>query len=139
MATAHVQAELISETTAIQPGQPFWVALRLQMRDGWHVYWRNPGDSGLAPTVTWTLPAGFSAGEIQWPYPERIPVGPLMNFGYHGTVVLPVQIQPLSSLPDQDTFTLRARADWLVCQEDCIPESADLELTLPTQADPAPM
>ncbi|MEZ5579178.1 MAG: hypothetical protein R3F40_07060 [Candidatus Competibacteraceae bacterium] len=62
-----------------------------------------------------------------------------MNFGYHGTVVLPVQIQPLSSLPDQDTFTLRARADWLVCQEDCIPESADLELTLPTKADPAPM
>ncbi len=139
VATTHVQAELIGETTAIQPGQPFWVALRLQMRDGWHVYWRNPGDSGLAPTLTWTLPAGFSAGEIQWPYPERIPVGPLMNFGYHGTVVLPVQIQPLSSLPDQDTFTLRARADWLVCQEDCIPESADLELTLPTKADPAPM
>ncbi len=139
VATANVRAQLIGEVAAIQPGQPFWVALRLKIRDGWHTYWRNPGDSGLATTLAWTLPTGFTAGEIHWPYPERIPVGPLMNFGYHGEVLLQVQIQPPESLPDRETFTLQARADWLVCQQDCIPEGADLRLSLPASAGPAPV
>lgn len=135
--TVHAQAELISETTAIQAGQPLQLALRLIAQDGWHTYWRHPGDSGLATQITWTLPAGFSASEIEWPYPERIPVGPLMNFGYHGDVILPVKIQPPASLSAGETVTLRARADWLICQEDCIPEQATLELSLPVSADPA--
>lgn len=135
----NVRAQLIGEVAAIQAGQPFWVGLRLKIREGWHIYWRNPGDSGLATTLAWTLPAGFTAGEIHWPYPERIPVGPLMNFGYHGEVLLPVQIQPPKSPPDRETLALQARADWLVCQEDCIPEGADLRLTLPVNSDPVPM
>lgn len=136
--TAHAQVELISETTAIQAGQPFWLAFRLTAQPGWHTYWRNPGDSGLATRLTWTLPPGFSAGEIQWPYPERVAVGPLMNFGYHGAVALLTQIQPPPTLAAGQALSVRVRGDWLICQEDCIPEEAVLELSLPVSAEPAP-
>ena len=137
--TPHVQAHLVSEVAAAQPGQPFWVALRLTMRDGWHTYWRNPGDSGLATTIDWTLPEGFTASEIHWPYPERIPVGPLMNYGYHGEVWLLTQIQPPPTLAEVEPLTLQAHARWLVCEEDCIPEEAVLRLTLPVGAESAPL
>lgn len=137
--TPHVQAHLVSEFAAAQPGQPFWVALRLNMRDGWHTYWRNPGDSGLATTIDWTLPEGFTASAIHWPYPERIPVGPLMNFGYHGEVWLLVQIQPPATLVEAEPVTLQAHAQWLVCEEDCIPEEGVLRLTLPVSAESAPL
>lgn len=135
--TPHVQAHLISEVAAARAGQPFWVALRLNMRDGWHTYWRNPGDSGLATTIDWTLPEGFTASEIHWPYPERIPVGPLMNFGYHGEVWLLTQIQPPATLVEAEPLALQAHARWLVCEEDCIPEEAVLSLTLPVGAESA--
>jgi len=137
--TPHVQAHLVSEVVAVRPGQPFWVALRLNMRDGWHTYWRNPGDSGLATTIDWTLPEGFTASEIHWPYPERIPVGPLMNFGYHGEVWLLVQIQSSATLTEAESLTLQAHAQWLVCEEDCIPEEGVLRLTLPVGVESAPL
>lgn len=131
VATANAEAQLISEVSAVQPGRPFWVALRLQMREGWHTYWRNPGDSGLATTIAWTLPAGFQVGEILWPYPERIPAGPLLNYGYHGEVYLLTQLQPLDAVGSIAPLTLQAHANWLICKEDCIPEEAMLTLTLP--------
>ena len=63
--TEHVQAELVPERTALVPGKPITVALRLKMADGWHTYWRNPGDSGLPTTITWKLPDGVGVGAIQ--------------------------------------------------------------------------
>ncbi len=69
-----VQAELLAEPASIVPGQPFWVAVRLRMKAGWHTYWRNPGDSGEATTIAWQLPSGFEAGPIVWPAPSRLPV-----------------------------------------------------------------
>ncbi|MCB1647545.1 MAG: hypothetical protein KDI36_18930, partial [Pseudomonadales bacterium] len=123
-----VEANLISEVTAIEAGKPFWVALKQDIAPEWHTYWRNPGDSGAATTLNWQLPAGFTAGEIQWPVPERLPYGPLMNFGYSNTVVFPVQITPPASLPDGD-YELKARGRWLVCKDICIPETAELTLT----------
>ena len=138
VATENVRAQLISEVTAIRSGTPFWVALYLDIRDGWHTYWRNPGDSGLATTIEWSLPDGFTAGDIHWPYPERIPVGSLMNYGYHGEVYLLIPITPPAELSADTPLTLTTRADWLVCQENCIPEAATLHLTLPaTTADPS--
>ena len=86
--TPHVEAELVAGSTAIEPGKPLTVALRLKMAPGWHTYWRNPGDSGLPTQLSWKLPAGYTAGAIQWPAPERLPAGPLMNFGYEGEVLL---------------------------------------------------
>jgi len=129
--TPHVEAELVSARSAIVPGQPLTVALRLVMQRGWHTYWRNPGDSGLPTTIEWRLPAGLAAGPIQWPLPRALPVGPLLNYGYEGEVLLPVEIKVPSAFATGASATLSARADWLVCKEICIPEGADLALTLP--------
>jgi thiol:disulfide interchange protein DsbD len=129
--TPQVEAELVAEHSALVPGGPITVALRLKAIPGWHTYWRNPGDSGEPTRIEWRLPRGFSAGEIEWPVPERIPVGPLMNFGYHGEVLLLARLVPPADLPAGRPVTLRAKANWLVCEVKCIQEEAELVLTLP--------
>jgi thiol:disulfide interchange protein DsbD len=126
----NVQISLLSEVTAIIPGQPFWVLLRQEIRPGWHTYWQNPGDSGAPTEIDWDLPAGFTAGDIQWPFPDRIAYGPLMNFGYSDEALYPVLITPAAAL-ENETFELRARVGWLVCADVCIPEDTAVSLTLP--------
>ncbi|MFB2833204.1 protein-disulfide reductase DsbD family protein [Floridanema evergladense] len=136
--TNNVQAQLISENKAIQPGKPFWVALQMKIRPGWHTYWQNPGDSGSIPKINWQLPSGFKAGKIVWPHPERLPFGPLVNFGYKDEVYLLTQIASPANLPTNKPVLLRGKADWLVCEKDCIPETANISLTLPiTSTTPA--
>ncbi len=130
VSTEHVSAELVSETQTIQPGKPFWVALHLQMKPDWHVYWRNAGDAGLPTSIEWDLPDGFKAGDIQWPYPERFKLDEFVNFGYEKEALFPVKITPPVNLNKGRSITLKARADWLVCEEICVPESAELELSL---------
>ncbi|TRZ64597.1 MAG: hypothetical protein D4S02_10525 [Rhodocyclaceae bacterium] len=98
----------------------------------WHTYWRNPGDAGSPTTLAWTLPAGFRAGEIEWPFPERLQRGPLASFGYQGDVLLPVLIFPPRELAAKSTLAVDAR--WLECNDNCIPRQAQLNLTLPTTA-----
>ncbi len=132
--TAHVEAELVAARTALVPGEPLTVALRLSMEKGWHTYWRNPGDSGLPTTLAWTLPAGIEAGPIEWPAPHELPVGPLVNYGYEGEVLHLVELKPQRALATGDTAVLAARAEWLVCKEVCIPEGADLTLALPVRS-----
>ncbi|MCC6195596.1 MAG: thioredoxin family protein [Burkholderiales bacterium] len=129
--TPHVEAELVSERTAFVPGEATTVGLRLKMADGWHTYWQNPGDSGLPTALTWKLPEGAAAGPIQWPAPHALPVGPLMNHGYEGEVLLLTDVQVPASAKPGETLTLAAKAEWLVCRETCIPEEANLELALP--------
>ena len=128
--TENAQAELVADVASVAPGEPFHVALKLTPREHWHTYWRNPGDSGLATTLEWTLPAGFTAGDIAWPAPKALPFGPLTNYGYDAEHWLLVTVTPPAEAPPGDV-TLKARADWLVCDDICIPEGADLELTLP--------
>ena len=138
--TAHVEAELVSERTALVPGQPTTVALRLKMAEGWHTYWQNPGDSGLPTSLAWTLPPDMAVGPIQWPVPHALPAGPLVNYGYEGEVLLLVDMQvPANAVPGT-TRAMSAKAEWLVCKETCIPEEAQLEITLPVaeRADPYP-
>jgi thiol:disulfide interchange protein len=134
----HIEAELVAENTAWLPGATQWVALRLAPETGWHTYWRNPGDSGLPTTLQWTLPEGFRAGEIQWPYPAMHALGELTNYGYDGETLHLVAIEVPPDLAGP--ATLRALAKWLVCKDICIPGSAELALTLPvakvTAADP---
>jgi len=125
-----VDAALIAEPQSIRAGQPFWVGVRLRMAEHWHTYWRNPGDSGLATEISWALPPGFSAGPIVWPVPERIPVAHLVNYGYEGEIVLLTQITPPAQLPAGET-KLRADVNWLVCQKECIPGEATVDLALP--------
>jgi DsbC/DsbD-like thiol-disulfide interchange protein len=127
-----VEVELIAEHTAAVPGKPLWIGLSMKHDPGWHTYWKNPGDAGLPTTLSFTLPGGYRAGAIEWPYPQRIQVKQLASYGYEGTVLLPL----LLFVPQDATGTvnLTARADWLVCKESCIPESADVQLSLPVQS-----
>ncbi|NEO15603.1 MULTISPECIES: protein-disulfide reductase DsbD domain-containing protein [unclassified Moorena] len=134
--TENVEVQLISEVINIQPGTPFWVGLHFNIRPGWHTYWRNPGDSGLGATLKWTLPPGFEVGDIVWPYPQRLPLEPLMNFGYEEDVTLLSQITPPANLATPDSLQLRVKADWLVCKVNCIPEEGTLNLTLPITSRP---
>jgi len=123
-------ASLISDKTAITPGQPFRIALFLDGKLGWHTYWENPGDAGLATTIEWTLPEGFTAETIDWPVPRRIPEGPLVVYGYDDDVFLPVAITPPDTL-DMEEYTFHVKANWLICETICIPESAELDIRLP--------
>lgn len=129
--TPNVEAELVPATTAAVPGQPITVALRLAMREGWHTYWRNPGDTGLPTTIEWKLPDGVTAGPIDWPAPQVLPVGPLVNYGYEGEIFLPSALTVSGQAKPGSTLPIAARVDWLVCKETCIPEGADLTLALP--------
>jgi thiol:disulfide interchange protein DsbD len=123
-ATDLVKTDLLAEPAAVQPGEPFFVGLRLRMKQGWHTYWQNPGDSGLPTEIRWSLPAGFAAGEIQWPAPERIPVGSLVNYGYEGEVTLLVRITPPANLQPGQSVPIRADVNYLVCERECIPGEA---------------
>lgn len=134
-ASRHVQASLVSEHESIRPGKPFWAGLRLRMEPGWHTYWKNPGDSGLPTRIKWTLPDGFEAGPLEWPYPQTFTQGPVTSYGYEHEVLLPVQIKPPASLTPGRPVTIAARADWLECADTCIPGRAELSLTLPVTAD----
>lgn len=130
---ARTQVEWLSETESIQPGKPFWTALRMKMDEGWHTYWRNPGDSGIATEIRWDMPEGFKAGEIQWPAPKRIDLEPLAVYAYEGEILLLVQITPPENLVPDETLTLKARVYWLECEVNCIPGDALLSLTLPVR------
>jgi len=133
----HIQVELVSLTDSVQPGTEARVGLRLVPEAGWHTYWKNPGDSGLATTLEWRLPEGVSATGIDWPYPDAIPFAHLINYGYNGEHLLPVTVTVPAAMAPGETLRLAARADWLVCEEICIPGDAELILELPVSK-PAP-
>jgi len=137
--TDHVESELISEVEAIQPGVPFTVGLRMKMDEHWHTYWLNPGDSGLATTIAWTLPEGFRAGDIRWPRPKQIPTPPFMTYGFEGEILLMTEITPPADLEAGSKVNLKAKADWLVCENVCIPGGAEYQLELPVIAGKAPI
>src|SRR5260370_3966704 len=134
--TAHLEAELVPERTALTPGRPLTIALRLAMERGWHTYWQNPGESGLPTTLNWKLPDGLSAGPIQWPPPRALPVGPLTNYGYEGEVLLLTDVVAVPDFLSGRTVTLNGRADWLVCNEISLPQAADLSLPPPLPTPP---
>ncbi len=128
-----VTATLLSSRDAVSPGERFHVALVQRIASGWHTYWRNPGDSGEATKIDWTLPSGASAGGIEWPAPKALPVEPLVNFGYEGTVLLPVEIAVPTDAKPGETIALKASATWLVCEKICIPEEGAFSLDLPVR------
>ena len=132
--TPQVRAELVAHAPAgVSAGQALWLGLKIEHQPHWHTYWKNPGDSGLPTTLNWTLPTGVVAGDVEWPTPRKLPLGPLMNYGYEGTLLLPVAV---TVPPDfkADTLSVKLRAEWLVCKDVCIPEEGEFALDLPAQA-----
>ena len=133
--TDQVRAELLAHAPdGVAAGKPVWVGLRLTHQPEWHTYWKNPGDSGLPTQLEWTLPAGVQAGEIAWPVPRKIPIGNLANYGYEGTVLLPVPLTidaVFRPPPLAADVEIRLKASWLVCRKECIPEEGEFALRLP--------
>ena len=125
----HLTAELVSLAPWIAPGGTLQVGLVITLEEKWHVYWINAGDSGEPPRINWTLPKGITAGPMQFPIPTRLPLGPLMDFGYEDEVAFPVQLTAAKNLKP-GLIHLNAKVDWLVCREVCIPGKAHLGLNL---------
>jgi thiol:disulfide interchange protein len=137
----HVRVELLAQPPAeLQPSaRQLTAGLFFQLDPGWHVYWQNAGDSGEPPQITWHLPPGFSAGPLQFPAPQRLPLGPLMDFGYEKQVLFPIRIglppkSPNVAHPGTPIRTLVADVSWLVCRQACIPGKATLTLDVPPAA-----
>jgi thiol:disulfide interchange protein DsbD len=104
-------------------------ALHFKLEPGWHIYWKNAGDSGEPPKIHWTLPEGITAGPMQFPAPKRLPLGPLMDFGYEDEVLFPFKLAVGEPIRNAGPYTLHVKVDWLACREVCIPGKAELEVT----------
>jgi len=137
--TEQVRAELIAlAPQGVAPGRTVWAGLQITHQPDWHTYWKNSGDSGQPTSLSWTLPAGVTAGDIAWPLPSKIPVGNLANYGYGDTVVLPVPLTISPTFkPDGANLTLTLQASWLVCKQECVPQDGQFTLALPLQGSTA--
>jgi DsbC/DsbD-like thiol-disulfide interchange protein/cytochrome c biogenesis protein CcdA len=132
----HVKASLVAAEASVQPGRAFTVALKLEHQPGWHTYWINAG-TGYPTKLTWELPPGWTAGPIQWPTPEKIldRTGAITGNGYTGVVYLLVELTPPKDLKVGESVTLKAKAEWLMCEKECIPGEANVSLALPVRAE----
>jgi thiol:disulfide interchange protein len=130
---AQLTVDLIAEPKPIEPGKPFTVGLRFRPEPGWHIYWKNPGDSGMAPTVQWKLPEGYTAGPLQFPLPEKILAPPLVTYGYEMETLILAEITPPAGQPLPPKIKIGADLDWLVCKEICLPGKASLDFNVSSQ------
>ncbi len=139
--TGQVRAELMAHAPdGADAGMTVWVALQLAHQPEWHTYWKNSGDSGLPTVLQWTLPAGVTAGEIAWQTPRKIRIGTLANYGYEGTVLLPVPLTISSSFKPtllSSEIDVKLKAAWLVCRKECIPEEGEFALKIPVKGSTA--
>jgi thiol:disulfide interchange protein DsbD len=126
---AHTQVRLILSADTARPGDTVMAGVELKMEPGWHTYWKNPGAAGMATKIEWQLPPGVTAGDIQWPLPEKLPPVEVTTYGYSDEVVLLVPLKLAADLKP-GPLDLKAKVSWLECKEACIPGSADVEATL---------
>lgn len=133
ISSPRAKVSLLAEQAQVSLGRTLWLGLHFQLTPGWHVYWLNPGDSGSPPGLTWRLPEGVEVGPIEWPAPRRIPVGPLVNFGYEGEVLLAVPVKVPAAYGGR-SLPVELSAEWLVCEVSCIPEEGRFTLDLAVAA-----
>ncbi len=126
----HLSVQLVSARDVIHPGDSLQAGLYFKLEKGWHVYWSNAGDSGEPPKIAWTMPEGLTADAMQFPSPQRLPLGPLMDYGYEGEVVFPILLHGADSLKVGTSLEASAKVNWLVCRETCIPGKAELKLPI---------
>ena len=125
----HATLELISEFDTVAPGQEFYLGVRVTLEEGWHIYWRNPGDTGLPTRVTWDAPGELEVGPILWPSPIRFKLENFINFGYEDAVTFPFLVKT-SELATLSTTAVEANVSWLICKDLCIPGDAQLSMDL---------
>ncbi len=128
--TGKVTASIVSSHNSVAPGQEFYIALRTVLDEGWHTYWRNPGDSGEPVQINWDLPEGVTAGEISWPIPRPIPTGPIVNYGFEGTPLFPVKFTVSPDVEPGTDITVVSNFYYLVCADVCIPEDGSVSLSM---------
>jgi thiol:disulfide interchange protein DsbD len=141
VSTPQLRAELLAHAPqGVQAGQPLWVGLQLTHQPEWHTYWRNPGDSGLPTQLELNLPAGISAGDVQWPLPHKLKAGNLTNYGFEKTVLLavPLTVTQQFKANASQTLDIQVHANWLVCRLECIPQEGDFVLRIPINSSFAP-
>ncbi|MEJ0089074.1 MAG: protein-disulfide reductase DsbD domain-containing protein [Limisphaerales bacterium] len=134
---AHTQVQLLLSANPARPGDTIWAGVDLKMDAGWHTYWKNPGESGIATSIKWDLPPGVTVGEIQWPLPEKLPPAEVTTYGYEHEVMLLVPLTLATNLPT-GPLVLKADVAWLECMEQCLPGSATVEATLTIGSDTKP-
>jgi DsbC/DsbD-like thiol-disulfide interchange protein len=130
----HGTIDLLAENSSIAPGHDFTLGLRFKLEPGWHIYWINPGDSGEPPQITWQLPQGIAAGEVEWPAPHKMGTSTIVDYGYDGEVLLLVPVHAAANVSAQQSAKLDAAVRFLICREMCIPGKAQLSVTLPVKA-----
>jgi len=133
----HSKVALVSEVRSVTAGEPFTAALRFSLDPGWHTYWINAGDAGLPLRVDWELPKGFEVGPLEWPVPQRIPVPPLMSYGFEDELLVLIRVTPPADLVPGRITTLSGTVDWLVCADVCLTASGSVALQLPVTSGPA--
>src|ERR1700761_2092818 len=128
----HLTVQLVVPPAQIYPNQNFTAGLYFKLEPGWHVYWINAGDSGEPPSIHWSLPARITADALQFPPPKRLPLGPLMDFGYENEVLFPIPMHVATDFKSSaSTVKLAGKVSWLVCREVCLPGSANLSVDRP--------
>jgi thiol:disulfide interchange protein DsbD len=131
----HSEGALEVGVSSVAPGESFTAALRIDMEEGWHSYWKNPGDAGQPTTLNWALPDGWTVDDIQWPYPHRIQAAGVASYGYSDVVRHPVRITPPDTLTPGTTVTLQGEAQWLICADICLPAREKIERRLTVTAE----
>jgi thiol:disulfide interchange protein DsbD len=132
----HVHVQLVVPIGGFYRGESVDAGLYFKLEPGWHIYWKNAGDAGEPPHIKWTLPEGITAGPLEFPAPERLPLGPLMDYGYEDEVLFPLKLHVANGVKS-GTITLHVKVDWLVCQASCIPGKAELEVSRGVTSAPA--
>jgi len=129
--------ELVSEVTAVRPGHPFYAGLFIQHDAKHHTYWKVPGLAGVATKLEWSLPDGWTAGEIEWPAPDKVKMANIDTHGYERDVLLMVKITPTAKIWKAPVL-LKTKASWMCCGVTCNPGYQDLAIKLPvgTAAEP---
>jgi len=134
-----VKTESLASVSAIKPGEPFQVGVRFKIEPKWHIYWINPGESGQATNVKWTFPEGFKVSKLQYPVPVNFPQpGDVKGYGYLDEVMLMATVTPPADLAVGTEVPYSVKADWLVCEEVCIPGKASFEGKLKVADSAAP-
>ncbi|MFT3785884.1 MAG: protein-disulfide reductase DsbD family protein [Tepidisphaeraceae bacterium] len=135
----HAKVEVLADTAIVAPGKPFTVALHFKIDEGWHLYHKDPGDSGEPPKVKWKLPEGFTASELRFPPAEKETTPAGVNNVYFHDVALLATITPPATLSANQTVTLEGNVRWLVCdKETCIPDKSPVKLSIPSGTDSTP-
>lgn len=130
----NIKISLLPEENTIQSGHSFWIAIHINITENWHTYWKNPGDSGMATSVNWTLPEGFTASALQWPTPKQFNLEGVNGYGYEKELVLLSQITPPPSFTSEQPVNIIADVRWLVCSDSqCVPGETQTVTTMPIE------